>query len=166
MIRPPTASAAQRKRRQRLGVGLAAFGLVAVSVGLWLAPGLAAPPGGQEREFVIEARQFAFSPARIYVNQGDHVTLRVRSMDITHGLYLDAYGISVKVPPMEEGVVRFTADRPGKLRYRCSVICGPLHPFMVGEIVVQPNRPFSIAGVLAAFVGFGGLAYAWWRKGA
>lgn len=161
----PGVATPPRTRRKAVLVG-AALALAAAGVGLGLGQGLAAPPGGQEREFIIEARQFAFNPARIYVNLGDSVTLRVRSMDITHGLYLDAYGIGVQVPPMEEGVVRFVADRPGKLRYRCSVICGPLHPFMVGEIVVRPNRPLSIAGVLAVFAGFGGLAYAWWRKGA
>lgn len=153
----------RRRRATSLGVALAVIGLGLA--GGWLAPSVASSNGGQEREFVITARQFAFDPARIYVNVGDRVTLRVRSLDITHGLYLDAYGVNLKVPPMEEGTVTFVADRPGKLRYRCSVICGSLHPFMVGEIVVQPNRVFQAGGVLAAIVGFGGLAYAWWRRG-
>lgn len=114
-----------------------------------------------EREFIITARQFAYDPPRITVNVGDRVALRLRSSDVAHGLYLDPYGIDVKVPPLEERVVRFVADRPGKIRYRCSVICGALHPFMVGEIVVQPNRPLAAATVLAAVVGLGALAYAW-----
>ncbi|MEW6048944.1 MAG: cupredoxin domain-containing protein [Bacillota bacterium] len=164
------ATSGPRRRRIRSSRARAMWVLlcfaVMAAVGLWGGPGSASSPRGAEREFVITARQFSFDPPRIYVNAGDHVTLRVRSLDITHGLYLDAYGINVKVPPMEEGIVRFVADRPGKLRYRCSVICGSLHPLMVGEIVVQPNRPYSVAGVVAVIVGFGGLAYVWWRKGA
>ncbi|MBE3597858.1 MAG: cupredoxin domain-containing protein [Limnochordaceae bacterium] len=150
------------RRAKLIGITAIIAAIMAVS---WLFPSLAGSAGGQEREFVITARQFAFDPPRIYVNLGDRVTLRVRSLDITHGLYLDAYGLNIRVPPMEEGVVSFVADRPGKLRYRCSVICGPLHPFMVGEIVVQPNRLFHTGGVLAAIVGLGALAYGWWRKG-
>lgn len=135
--------------------------VMAATSGLWPSRG-AAPV---EREFIITAHQFAYDPPRIRVNVGDRVTLRVRSADVAHGLYLDPYGINVKVPPLEERVIQFVADRPGKLRYRCSVICGSLHPFMVGEIVVEPNRPLAGALGLAAAIGFGSLAYAWRRKG-
>lgn len=139
--------------------GLAAMALLVAGLGL----GRGAAPAA-EREFVITARQFAYDPPRITVRVGDRVTLRVRAADVAHGLYLDPYGIDVKVLPLEEQVVRFVADRPGKIRYRCSVICGSLHPFMVGEIVVTPNQPLRAAGVLAVVVGIGSLAYAWWRK--
>ncbi|MFS8615031.1 cupredoxin domain-containing protein [Limnochorda sp.] len=153
-----------RARRRRLTGGL----LTAVGLGLVLvaafAPVRGAPAEPAEREFIITARQYEYDPPRIHVNLGDRVTLRVRSEDITHGLYLDAYGLEVTVPPMEERVVQFVADRPGKLRYRCSVICGPLHPFMVGEIIVEPNRPLALSTLLSAVVGVGVLGLAWFRK--
>lgn len=125
----------------------------------------AAGPGSAtaEKEFRITARQFAFDPPRIYVNQGDRVTLYVRSQDITHGVYIDGYDIKVEVLPSEEAVITFVADRVGKIRYRCANICGPLHPFMVGEIIVGPNVPFNGALILTLVVGVGTLAVLWWR---
>ena len=38
----------------------------------------------------------------------------------------------------------------------CSVSCGPLHPFMIGELIVGPNVPLWRA-VGAALVGLVGL---------
>lgn len=158
----------ERAERTRGSRGLGVALLLFVGFGLLLfaafSPVRGAPAEPTDREFVITARQYEYDPPRIHVNLGDRVTLRVRSEDITHGLYLDAYGLDVTVPPMEERTVQFVADRPGKLRYRCSVICGPLHPFMVGEIIVEPNRPFALSTLLSAVVGVGALGLAWLKK--
>jgi len=122
----------------------------------------------QERRVKMTARQYAFDPAVLKVNKGDTIRLRVTSLDVIHGLYMEAFDFNVKIIPdspylelshpsrpgepvtkVEE--VIFVADKVGKFRYRCSHTCGSMHPFMQGELIVAPNRLLG-AGV-GGFVG-------------
>lgn len=119
---------------------------------------------GAGREIRITATQFAYTPPRVRVALGDRVTLRVTSQDVTHGIYIDGYALSAKAYPFREALLSFVADRPGKIRYRCAVICGNLHPFMVGEIIVEPNRPLWNSLGLAILVAAGAVAILWWRR--
>jgi heme/copper-type cytochrome/quinol oxidase subunit 2 len=83
-------------------------------------------------------------------------------------MYLEAFDINVLIVPdspylelshpsrPDERPVKveeiiFVADKTGKFRLRCSHTCGPLHPFMQGELVVAPNRLLG-AGV-GGFIG-------------
>ena len=50
-------------------------------------------------------------------------------------------------------------DRAGKFRYRCSVACGSLHPFMQGELVVRPNVPFAAGAAGVVLIGIA--LFAW-----
>lgn len=96
----------------------------------------------QTRTITLDARQFEFTPHRIHINKGDHVIIQFTASDVVHGFYLDGYGIQERVAPGVTKQIEFVAERAGKFRYRCSVSCGPLHPFMMGELVVGPNEPF------------------------
>lgn len=127
-----------------------------------------AAPAPQERRIKMTARQYAFDPAVLKVNRGDTVRLRITSLDVTHGFYLEAYDLKVSIipdspylevshpsrpdePPKKLEEVVFVADQAGKFRYRCSRTCGTMHPFMQGELVVAPNR--LLGGGLGALVG-------------
>lgn len=127
-------------------------------LGLGVAPGVGAP---QERVVTIHARRYGYEPATIRVNRGDTVRLRLVSEDVVHGFYLEGYDLDAAIPPLRPAVelrrpsqpgkaetveeVTFTADREGKFRYRCSMTCGFLHPFMLGELVVSPNRLLPVS---------------------
>jgi len=102
-----------------------------------------------DRQITLDARTFAFEPARVNVNRGDRVTLTLNATDVVHGVYVDGYGVNVVAEPGKPSETTFVADRAGKFRFRCSVTCGSLHPFMIGELVVGPNTPFwrAIAAV-------------------
>ncbi len=113
------------------------------------------------RTVTIDARQFEFAPARLEVNQGDRVIITLRADDVVHGFYLDGYGLETRVEPGNSQRIEFVADRAGKFRYRCSVTCGPMHPFMVGELVVGPNALFWRAVVLTLVAAAGALALFW-----
>lgn len=90
-------------------------------------------------EITMTATQFAFDPPVLRVNRGDRIRLTLQAADVVHGFYLDGHDISVRFEPGIAQQVEFVADQVGKFRYRCSVSCGTLHPFMVGELVVGPN---------------------------
>jgi heme/copper-type cytochrome/quinol oxidase subunit 2 len=93
----------------------------------------------QERSFKIDARQFAYSPSELNVNPGDTVTIELVSTDVVHGLYIDGYTVSVEADPGQTATMTFTADKSGSFRFRCNVICGAMHPFMIGKLTVGTN---------------------------
>jgi heme/copper-type cytochrome/quinol oxidase subunit 2 len=121
--------------RARL-VLLLPFAALAVLVALVPLPFSARPA---TREVTVVARQFAFDPPVLHVNRGDRVRLVVRAADVVHGFVVDGYGRDVRVEPGISQRVELVAERAGKFRYRCSVTCGPLHPFMTGDLIVSPN---------------------------
>lgn len=135
----------------------------------------------QERRLTITAQKYAFDPPILRVNQGDHLRIRLVAKDVTHGFYLEGYDLDGKVRPenpsfwvrrpsrkedyQEVEEIEFIANRTGKFRYRCSLTCGYMHPFMQGELIVNPNYLFpaslgSLAGLavglLAMFRGANG----------
>ncbi len=147
-------------------VHAAAAGLLVASAGIgWFA--VAPTPEPTTREITVEAQQYEFIPHRLVVNRGDTLVIRFRSLDVTHGFFLEGYGIDAKARAQfpyfwlvdDEGEqqveqVTVVVDRSGKFRYRCSETCGSMHPFMQGEMVVRPNRLFPAS--LSATVGLAG----------
>lgn len=113
------------------------------------------------RQVTIKADQFAFDPPVLRVNRGDQVRLTLQATDVVHGFYLDGYGIETRVEPGISQQAVFVADRVGKFRYRCSVSCGTLHPFMIGELVVGPNLPYARAVGFTLVVLGATLFYLW-----
>ena len=93
----------------------------------------------QARTFRVDARQFAYSPSELNVNQGDTVTIQLVSTDVVHGLYVDGYDISVQADPGQTTTLTFVADKPGSFRFRCNITCGAMHPFMIGKLAVGTN---------------------------
>lgn len=149
-----------------------------VAAAVVLASGLAGfavseAPAPSQRSIDVTARSYAFEPATIRVRRGDLVTLRFASLDVVHGFALEGYDVDVAIHPLSNEValrnakagapgtwvrdVSFVADRPGKYRYRCSVTCGAMHPFMVGELIVEPNRVWPTSAALAVGILMAGL---------
>jgi|AMZC01.1.fsa_nt_AMZC01005328.1_4 heme/copper-type cytochrome/quinol oxidase subunit 2 len=138
---------------------LALFGMLVVVLLFAPWPGKAYSPS--TRAIHIDATQFAFAPGRVQVQQGDRVILKLTASDVVHGFYLDGYGLQKRIEPGVTEEVTFTADRPGKFRYRCAVSCGPLHPFMIGELIVEANTPYWRALALVLVAALGMLTYLW-----
>ncbi len=155
---------------------LAALGLVGFFVG-----SRDVPP--QARTIKIVAHQYGYDPPIMRVNEGDTVKLTFTSQDVVHGFYLEGYDLDITILPLRSEVelrhpsrpdappelvkeVTFVASREGKFRYRCSHTCGFMHPFMLGELIVGPNRllPTSIGMLLGLCGGTLGGAFLLRRK--
>ena len=129
---------------------------------------------GEPRDLhvTIRARQYAYDPPVIRVRQGDLLHLRLKSQDVLHGFYLEGYDVNAEIRPAsrlirvshpskgdgwsEEDEIVFVAAKAGKFHYRCSHTCGFLHPFMSGELIVEPNHLYhaGLSASAALFLGF------------
>lgn len=124
-------------------------------------PAGAATP--QAHRFEITARQFAYEPATLTVQRGDTITLRLESLDAAHGLFIDGYAVNLQAEPGKSAEVTFVADQAGKFKFRCSISCGALHPFMIGELSIAPDFPLVRAVVATLMATIGAVAYFWNR---
>ncbi len=95
-----------------------------------------------DKVFDIEASQFQFNPGTIRVLPGDKITLNLTAVDVAHGIYLDGYNLEMYADPGKIDSLTFTANQEGTFRFRCSVSCGSMHPFMIGKIQVGRNLTF------------------------
>lgn len=137
-------------RRAIVTAGFAVLGVLVL-----VTPWPVSVPSGGEREVLVQARQYAYAPGVVRVAQGEQVSLVLEAEDVTHGLYLDGYGIDLVSVPGRRARASFVGDRPGKFRFRCSKVCGNLHPFMLGELIVEPNLPWWRAAGLAVLAAAG-----------
>lgn len=89
------------------------------------------------KEISVTAKQFAFSPDTIKVKQGDKVRLKIKSVDVAHGVGIPDFNVSVDLAPGKEETVEFVADKKGEFTFFCSVFCGSGHPDMKGKLIVE-----------------------------
>jgi heme/copper-type cytochrome/quinol oxidase subunit 2 len=113
----------------------------------------------QTYAITLNARAFAYEPATIRVQRGDTITLRLESLDAAHGLAIDGYPIDLRAEPGSSASATFVANREGKFAMRCSVACGALHPFMLGELIVEPALPLARAVAATIIATFGAIAF-------
>jgi cytochrome c oxidase subunit II len=120
-----------------------------------IAPWPGSGPSAGGREIVVRARQYAYAPGVFRVPKGERVTLVLEAEDVTHGLYVDGYEVDLVAVPGRPARKSFVADRSGKFQLRCSQVCGSLHPFMLGEFIVEPNDPLWRAVALTVLAAAG-----------
>lgn len=144
------------------------FAIIAVTVllmlGALIVPLPAVASVAQMRRIDINARQFAYEPATLTVQRGDTITFHLESLDATHGLFVDGYNVNIQAEPGKSAEVTFVADKEGTFKFRCSVSCGTLHPFMIGELNVEPNEPRVRAIAATLIIAIGAVIYFWNRR--
>lgn len=120
-------------------ISMAVLGLL-----IWMAPNFA----GAQKQVTIDMTASiikkvdgklvgGWNPKKITVNQGDEVTLKIKSLDAEHVFSLEGYNIEKEVIPGQPVEVHFTADKAGLFYFRCGMECGPYHRFMLGQFIVE-----------------------------
>lgn len=103
---------------------------------------------GVVREITVVAKKndWRFLPENIEINRGDRVKMTVINEDIyDHGIAIDAFGISQRMPANSTIHFEFVATQAGDFQYYCSVPCGEgdtpsghrTHFDMIGTIKVR-----------------------------
>jgi cytochrome c oxidase subunit 2 len=117
------------------------LGVVTIVGALLASPTTGQNDVGQDTKTIeLTARRFSFEPSRIEVNEGDQVTLVVRSADTTHGLRIRELNIKREIPRGGDPVtIAFTAGPPGSYDITCSEYCGRGHDDMQATLVINPR---------------------------
>lgn len=100
---------------------------------------------GTVREITITARKdrWSFDPEIIDVNRGDKIVATIINEDsYDHGIALDAFGISQRMPAQSTIKVEFVATQEGDYPFYCSVPCGE------GEVDGTKRGHFDMVGKL------------------
>ncbi len=93
-----------------------------------------------ERKFTVSAHKYAFSPARLEVQQDDLVRVTFSTADIPHSFTIDKYRIAKRVEPGRPLVFEFRADQPGRFPIYCNLTTDEGCKKMIGELVVQARK--------------------------
>jgi cytochrome c oxidase subunit II len=86
--------------------------------------------GPNARVIDVVAKRFTYVPDEITLKKGEPVILRVRSVDVTHGLSIEQFNIKGDVAKNKNSSYSFTPDRAGDFEGKCSHFCGSGHGSM------------------------------------
>jgi cytochrome c oxidase subunit 2 len=110
--------------------------LLAVVFLAWSAPiGHAQSP----RRIEIIAKRFTYDPETVVLKSGEPVVLVLHSIDVTHGLKIDAFNVkSDDVRKNKDTELSFTPQQTGHFEGKCAHFCGKGHGTMTLQIDVVP----------------------------
>src|SRR3990167_6337750 len=99
---------------------------------------------------VAERDEWRFTPEEIIAERGDKIIMKVvNEDDYDHGIAIDAFGVSQRMPANSTITVEFVVTQEGDFPYYCSVPCGEgdvngehrTHFDMVGAFQVRNPKP-------------------------
>ena len=86
------------------------------------------------REFVMKAKDYQFTPARLEVLQDDLVKVTIQSEDLAYSFTIDEYRLSKRIPAGGSTTLEFRADQAGTFAFY-SNMTGQAK--MRGELIVR-----------------------------
>lgn len=114
-----------------------ASGITLMTVALTLASPFPARAQGTPRVVEITAKRFEFTPKEITLKQGETVTLRLATEDVTHGFFMKTLGIDSVIEPGHPTEITITPQTTGSFTTICDHFCGEGHGNMHMKIVVE-----------------------------
>jgi cytochrome c oxidase subunit II len=106
---------------------------------IFFVSGIPASHAESPRRIEIIAKRFTYDPDVITLKKGEPVVLVLHSIDVTHGIKIDAFNIkSDDIKKDKETEVRFTPQQTGHFESQCSHFCGKDHGTMKLQIDVVP----------------------------
>lgn len=90
-----------------------------------------------KRQITLDAKKFAFTPAKIEVFEGDVVEITLVPADIPHSFTVDAYKIAKRAEPGKPVTFEFLCDKPGTFRFYCNLSLDDGCKRMAGELTVR-----------------------------
>jgi heme/copper-type cytochrome/quinol oxidase subunit 2 len=85
----------------------------------------------------VIAKDYEFIPDTIRVKQGTLITLKLNSIEGTHGFELGAFGIDETLDENVMKIVEFYAGEKGEYGIHCSHFCGIGHLGMTGKLIIE-----------------------------
>jgi cytochrome c oxidase subunit II len=87
----------------------------------------------------IIAKRFTYDPNTITLKKGEPVVLVLHSIDVTHGLKIEALDIkSDDIKKGKDTEISFTPEQTGHFEGKCAHFCGKGHGSMILSIDVVP----------------------------
>lgn len=98
---------------------------------------------GNEVKIRMVAVRTTFTPTKIEVEEGDHVSIYITNIEQTtdelHGFAIGEYNINLVIDPGETKTLEFVAKKPGVFPFYCTNFCSALHQEMQGYFLVKPK---------------------------
>lgn len=87
-------------------------------------------------EVYVRGQIWSFTPNRIEVPAGSHVTFYATSTDVQHGVKIMGTNVNMMLLPGQVSTLSARFENPGTYDFVCHEYCGTLHHTMYGQIVV------------------------------
>jgi len=113
-----------------------ALGIALMTTALTLASPFPARAQGTPRVVEITAKRFEFNPKEITLKQGETVTLRLTTEDVTHGFFMKKLKIDEVIEPGKPSEITLTPETAGNFLTICDHFCGVNHGNMNMTITV------------------------------
>lgn len=83
------------------------------------------------------------SDTLLYLPEGKNVKFELSSVDVNHSFFVSAFRVKEDCIPGRVNHMWFNATRVGTYDIECAEYCGLNHSYMLGKVIVLPEKEFN-----------------------